>query len=208
MLNENDTEQIHVFDAKSRPYGLTYGQWTVKWWKWFLSNPKNMNPILDMSGRFASINQPSRDVWFLAGKLGSKDKNVPSRFCKIPSDRSILFPVINCEANFLEYPELRTEHDLVNYVNRDENTITSKECFINNKRIPVIRIRSDPAIFDVEINEDNIYDIKTHGKTKASGDGYWVFLKRLAPGNYFVSFRGSCQKAIINSGADYHLEMM
>jgi hypothetical protein len=191
MLNDKDMEQIQIFDANACPYGLTYGNWTVLWWRWFLSTPKTTNAILDDSGKFASINQPSNDVWFLAGKLGNKDKNVPSRFCKIPPRRSILFPVINCEANFLEYPDLKNEEDLVNHVNRDENTITLKQCLINNKRIPVVRVRSDPVVFDVEINEDNIYNISTHGITRASGDGYWVFLKSLAPGDCKTSITRS-----------------
>ena len=29
------------------------------------------------SGKFASVNQPSRHVWFLAGKIGSENKNIP-----------------------------------------------------------------------------------------------------------------------------------
>jgi hypothetical protein len=208
MLDEKIADEIEYFTIESRPYGLTYGQWTVAWWKWFLSTPKAVNPILDESGKFASINQPPKDVWFLAGKLGNREKNVPDRFCIIPSGRSILFPVINCEANFLEYPKLTTEQDLINYVNRDENTITYKECFVNNEPIPVQRVKSDPAVFEVEINEDNIYDIKTHGITPASGDGYWIFLKSVAPGDYFVSFRGCCEKGAINSGADYHLKVL
>ena len=71
MLDEKTVEQIQSFTSESRPYGLTYGQWTVMWWKWFLSTPKAVNPILDESGKFASVNQPDKYVWFLAGKIGS-----------------------------------------------------------------------------------------------------------------------------------------
>lgn len=207
MLDEKAVEQTQFFTADSHPYGLTYGQWTVKWWQWFLSTPKAVNPVLDESGKFASVNQPRKDVWFLAGKVGNEDKNIPNRFCMMPSGRSILFPVINCEVNSLEFPELTTEQDLVEHVKRDENTIITKECAIDGRPIPVQRVKSDPTIFKVKINEDNVYDLKGGGITLASGDGYWVFLKPLSLGNHFISFRGSCEKGKLNSGANYRLKV-
>ena len=32
---------IAVFPANSKPYGLTYGDWTAKWWQWGYSVPKD-----------------------------------------------------------------------------------------------------------------------------------------------------------------------
>ena len=86
--------EISIFPEDSVPYDVTYGQWTVKWWHWALSTPKSISPIVDQSGEYASVNQPTEDVWFLAGKFGNEDRNLPNRFCRIPAERSILFPVI------------------------------------------------------------------------------------------------------------------
>ena len=127
---------ISFFSADCMPYGEMYGHWTVKWWQWFLSTPKSINPVLDGTGEYSHVNQPSNHVWFLAGKLADEDDELPNRFCRIPRGRSILFPVINCEANPLEYPELRTDQDLIARVKKDEDTIVKKECFVNGKRIP------------------------------------------------------------------------
>ena len=102
-------------------------------------------------------------------KSGPEDKNVFNRFCRIPTGRSILFPVINCEANPLEFPKLTTEQDLIEHVNRDENTIITKECFVNGRRIPVQRVKSDPVVFEVKINEDNACDVKGGGITLSFG---------------------------------------
>ena len=33
-----------TYVATDQPYGLTYGQWTVLWWKWAMSIPKARNP--------------------------------------------------------------------------------------------------------------------------------------------------------------------
>lgn len=206
-MDKTTDAQITSFTSDSRPYGLSYGEWTVRWWKWFLSTPKRISPVIDDSGRFAAVNQPLQDVWFLAGKLASEVIDVPTRVCNVPFGRSILVPIINCEANPLEYPELKTERELIEHVERDENTIIRKECWVDGIKVPVQRIRSDPAIFEVKINEDNFYQIKDGGMTIAAGDGYWVFLKPLIPGDHFVSFCGSCEKGKLNSGANYVLKI-
>jgi hypothetical protein len=207
MSNDGIFDEIQFYTAESCPYGLTYGQWTVKWWRWFLSTPKSMNPVIDESGKFAFVNQPPEHVWFLAGKVGDEHKSIPKRFCKIPASRSILLPVINCEVNPLEHPELSTDHDLIERVNADENTIILKECVVDGKLVPVQRVKSDPEIFEVEISEDNAYSIEGGGITSSAADGYWVFLRPLPVGKHNISFRGSCEKGKLNSGANYDLKI-
>ena len=200
-------DEISFFPEDSVPFKVTYGQWTVKWWHWALSTPKSISPIVDQSGEYASVNQPTEDVWFLAGKFGNEDRNLPNRFCKIPAGRSILFPVINCEANPLEYPELRTDEDLIEHIRRDEDTIINRDCFVDSKRIPVYRVQSDPLIFEVRIDEDNAVNVVGGGTTMASADGYWVFLKPLQLGEHIISFHGSCENGRLNSGANYRVKV-
>ena len=199
--------EISFFPEDSVPFDVTYGHWTVKWWQWALSTPKAISPIIDQSGEFASVNQPAKDVWFLAGKFGNEDRNLPNRFCRIPAGRSILFPVINCEANPLEYPELRTDEALIEHIRSDEDTIISKDCFVNGKRVPVYRVKSDPLIFEVRIDEDNAANVKGGGTARASADGYWVFLKPLRYGEHTISFHGSCENGRLNSGANYRVKV-
>lgn len=195
------------FYSDSAPYGPTYGSWTVRWWQWFLRTPKSVNPVLDNTGKYAPINQPNRDVWFLAGKIVDENGNLPTRSCMIPASRSILFPVINFQANPLEYRELQTDRDLLNRVQIEEDAITKKQCSLNGKSIPPQRVKSDPLVFKVRINEDNAVGVKPGGDTKASADGYWVFLKPLTVGNHVISFEGSCQSGKLKSGAEYHIKV-
>lgn len=197
---------ISFFSMDSDPYGKTYGQWTVEWWSWFFSTPKSRNPVLDATGEYASINQPLDYVWFLAGKYADGDsKRFPVRSCTIPSNRSILFPVINCEANPLEYHELKSNEDIIARVKKDEDSIVKKECFVDGNRIPSQRVKSDPLIFELNVVPDNCANIKEGGITYASADGYWVFLKPLPLGEHNISFRGACEYGKLNSGADYKL---
>ena len=48
------------------------------------------------------------EAFILLENWVTKLPNYPARSCRISSTHSILFPVINCEVNFLECPELRT----------------------------------------------------------------------------------------------------
>src|SRR5690242_21263956 len=65
--------------------------------------------VVDKTGVHADVSQPTDHVWFLAGKFGTENKDLPQRKCTVPFGRAILFPIINCEANQLEYPELKTD---------------------------------------------------------------------------------------------------
>src|SRR5919205_4515157 len=55
--NDNSNGQIAVFSADSKPYGLTYGDWTAKWWQWGHSIPKDINPAYDDTGKNCAQNQ-------------------------------------------------------------------------------------------------------------------------------------------------------
>ena len=89
MLKLND---IQYFSPSDKPFNLTDGAWTVKWWQWIWSIPDAINPLNDQTGKNASINQPEKDVWFLAGTWATeKLLNVPNREVTIPADSSDSF---------------------------------------------------------------------------------------------------------------------
>jgi hypothetical protein len=202
VVNEN----ISFFDSSDAPYGKTYGAWTVDWWKWILGIPKSINPALDNSGACSGINQKDQHVFFLAGKLAEERENIPERSCIIPGNKSILFPIINCESNPLEYPELGTNKDIFERVQSDENTITRKECYVDGNEIVAERVPSDPLTFEIELIKDNLFNANC-GITSASADGYWAFLKPLSRGRHTIVFQGSCEYGKLHSGAIYNIDI-
>ena len=206
-MSTTDSHQIEVFKETDKPQGVTYGAWTVKWWQWALSVPSSINPLTDRTGQYWNTHQPSSDVWFLVGSIGGIDKTFPRRSIKIESGRSILFPVLNCEANPLEYPELETHDDLLKHVVDDVNTVIKKDVFINGMRLNPARVPSDPKIFNVTISKDNAFNITNPGSADAAADGYWIFLKPLPRGNYTIEFEGSCEFGRLNAGASYVIEI-
>jgi len=200
--------KIELYSSKAVPYGRTFGHWTKEWWKWVVSTPKLMNPVLDETGANWHINQPDADVFFLAGTFGDLQKHYVQRRVIIPKGRSILLPVLNCEANSLEYPELMTDHALLAHVVRDIDTIVKKDCFVNKVRLEPERVASDPRIFRLKIPEDNVLDVKGGTEVNATADGYWIFMKPLPIGSYKIKFEGSCELGRLSAGASYQITII
>jgi len=192
---------IELFAPNDKPFGLTYGEWTVKWWQWALSIPAYESPILDNHGEKATVQQFG-EVWFLAGTFG--ENRFPQRKCSVPRGKCLLFPVINYEMNVYENPDLDNDADLIDHVRRDMDDIVNKIASVDNVDIPIYRIQSVPAIFPLVVNNENCIGIKG-GLTMVAADGYWVFLKPLPLGNHEIYFHGSCSGGVRNSTARYYL---
>lgn len=193
---------IEYFTPECTPYGLSYGQWTVKWWQWLAAIPAPANPAADQTGQNSGVNQVDRNVWFLAGTLGGK---TVERKCSIPEGRAILFPVINYEMNSLEKPHLKTESELVSHVKQDEDDIINLDAIVDGQKIAIYRVSSDPAFFAITVPEDNAVQIPQGGTTQATADGYWVFLKPLPLGGHNIYFSGSCSAGTRNVKASYYI---
>src|SRR5262245_20745573 len=67
-----------LFTTDSIPFGLTYGEWTARWWQWAYSIPKYVHPAYDDSGKYCAEGQ-SGPVWFLAGTF----EHPAERYCTI-----------------------------------------------------------------------------------------------------------------------------
>ncbi len=78
-----------ILPPDSSPYGLTYAEWSVKWWQWVFSMPANNNPILDTAD--CTVGQ-SGPVWFLVGEFAP---TTITRQCTIPAGKALFFPVYN-----------------------------------------------------------------------------------------------------------------
>lgn len=187
------------FIPYDKPYGLSYGQWTTKWWEWCFSNPVSSNPLTDDNGNYSHLNQ-NGPVWFLCGTFG-EDK-FPKRRCIVPKNKGILFPVINYV--YVLDSRITTEHDLAQHVKKDIDDIVRLEVTINNSVVPVYRVGSDPQTFSLNIKEENKLGLPV-GKNMAASDGYWVFLRPLSPGEHSLYFHGSCSGGIRNATASYQL---
>ena len=202
-----ESNLVQVFSETDKPYGKTYGAWTANWWQWIYSVPSEINPLLDLTGKHWKSNQPSSKVWFLVGIFGEIQNTIPLRKIEMEYGRSILFPVLNCEANKMEFPNM-TQDDIVKHVVDDINTVVKKDCTINGNQVSPMLVASDPKIFSLRIVENNAFGLNNTGLTQAAAYGYWIFLRPLPRGKYNIRFEGSCEFGRLNSGANYELDVL
>jgi hypothetical protein len=85
-----------VAPLESRPYGRSYGEWVVAWWRWALKTPARVNPLLDPSSSNCAAGDQPRRVRFIGGNFGGGADDPPVvRKCTVPAGTAFFFPVLN-----------------------------------------------------------------------------------------------------------------
>jgi len=69
---DKEVSKVKPMPINSKPYGKTYGEWSVLWWQWLFSVPASKCPLLDQTGEFATEGQSGK-VWFLCGSFGNEE---------------------------------------------------------------------------------------------------------------------------------------
>jgi hypothetical protein len=204
-VKNNRSAESLIFPSDSKPYGLTLTQWTIKWWRWLLSIPKDKNPGLDISGINSSESQNDPNVWFLAGTLGG----TANRSCKIPLGKSILMPVINYRCSFADEPAINTEEELTLKCKKEIDDIKNLSFQIDDMFVADLSpYRVCSPLFDVHLGKNNIENNILHDNpfdTKMVSDGYWIFLKPLNIGLHKLISSGSCCSGKIMIATRYDL---
>jgi hypothetical protein len=153
-----------------------------------LSIPKVNNPSLDETGKYCSVNQHCNNVWFLTGTFGNIIPII--RKCVVPWGRSIFFPILEKEDSLAEDTDLISDSELINRSREAINNVVSMEMTLDGENIDHLEdYRFQSKIFELIFPLDNVYDV-TPGITRSVCDGYWVFLKPLAPGRHSIHFKG------------------
>jgi hypothetical protein len=186
--NSNMSSAPTPFPTDTMQYNLTYGEWTARWWQWIVSLPEDRNPSIDETGENCAEGQ-SGPVWFLAGTFGGLN----TRNCEIPAGRSIMFPVINAECSYAEYPDLHTESELRSCAVTSNDGVTELMVTIDGQAINESQLRSyrlQSPLFNLTLSENNIFGLPAT-TTQAVSDGFWVFLPALGPGQHEIHFRGA-----------------
>ena len=89
---------ISIFPIESKPYGLSYGDWSEDGGNGCCLIPKSDNPALDNTGNKATLNQHDPNVFFLCQTIDttkSASRMIPRRKVTVRSGTSILMPIIN-----------------------------------------------------------------------------------------------------------------
>ena len=90
IAGEGNAGNPRILPPHSRSFGLSYAEWSAKWWQWASGIPFAQNPLFDTTGAFADQEQ-SGHVWFLAGAFGG----TVERTVTVPVGKALFFPIFN-----------------------------------------------------------------------------------------------------------------
>jgi hypothetical protein len=195
---------VKIYHQNSKPLGLTFSEWSAKWWRWLLLIPKSLNPAMDSSGQNASLGQANSKVFFLCQTIEAVNEQ-PSRKICIQRGTSLFLPVINWISNFYEHGN--TERDLIDVATKRMDTIGNLEFNLNGNNIQGLgKYRFQSKFFTVELPKDNILDLPP-GKARLISDGYWVFTEPIIADITIFTF-GSCSSGVTKIGVRYYIKVI
>jgi hypothetical protein len=171
-----------VYAADSEPFGMSYENWTAKWWQWVHNVPPDQNVNFDSTGEFCNVGQEG-PVWFLGPSFGGKYE----RNCTIPVGKAILFPVNTGECDYGSSPDAKTPEDLYDCASEGNKGGIMRASLDGVPLNNLEAYRVESPLFNITIPADNVFGSPA-GTSGAVADGFWVFLEPLPPGPHEVSF--------------------
>lgn len=202
-----DSLNPELLPSDSKPYGISFADWTAKWWQWIFSVPERDNPLTDSSGINCAQKQIG-PVWFLAGTTGVKAERV----CTIPSGSAILAPIMNAECSYAEFPSVKTLPGLIDCVREDNDNTINLRATLDGKQLKNLEnYRVMSPLFNITIPQDNVLGAPP-GKTQMITDGFWIFIMPLPQGKHELQFSGLTPSSSPTTGtnnfvvdATYHI---
>ncbi|MCX9083155.1 MAG: hypothetical protein OIN83_13285 [Candidatus Methanoperedens sp.] len=177
-----------VLPPDSELQGLTYSEWSAKWWQWLLGIPADKNPNLDDSGANCAEGQSGK-VWYLAGTFGGP----ATRTCTIPSGKAIFFPIVNSVWVATEPGDTEEMGRQINKDFIDKTTLLD----VKVDGVPLQELKkyraASPA-FDVDLPENNVFGLGPGEYDPAVSDGFWIMLWPLSGGNHEIRIHGTVGK--------------
>lgn len=198
-----------VFPINFQPFGLTYGQWSARWWQFAFQQPN-----LDI----CATDKPGSNVVFLAGTPGPP---AVTRECTVHAGQAIMFPVFNVEWSVAEAnnqgnetpgqtcpvpasPNGNSDAALQACATAQANHAldpkASLEAAVDHVKIQNLehfRAVSPPFNFTaVKGNPFGVCELVNNCSSgsltsRAVADGFWIILKPLSPGKHTIHFAAS-----------------
>jgi hypothetical protein len=198
----NPNPGLGILPPQAKLLGKSLGDWGGEWWQWALAIPRASNPVWDLDGTYAAVNQ-SGPVWFLAGTFGFD----ATRTVTIPAGKHLFFPLQNTcwwapddlefAAFVVEFelgldPSLLTDLELLKltaayYVSLVSELSLEIDGVSAGGLFTYRGISSEPfPLYISDVYEE--FDIPEGQRDYATSDGYWIMLSPLKPGPHTIRF--------------------
>ncbi len=194
-----------ILPPNAHPYGKTYGEWSAIWWQYVYALPIHnppytgpiYNPLFDDTGAACGSAQ-SGPVFFLVGVINLSGTALRNE-CRVPAGKALFFPILNTEADNVGVSPPLSLDQLFAAAAALENTATDLHASIDG--VPVQDIEAyrtvSPGFSYTLPSEDNIYQFfgvnVTGTVNPAAGDGFYLMLAPLPPGEHTLNFGGTLQ---------------
>jgi len=180
---------INIMPPNSRPHGLTYAEWSVKWWQWLWSAPADQNPGLDATGEFVTLNQ-SGPVWFLAPAYYGQWE----RTATIPTGKKLFIDLAGFFVSFAQ-GDGETEAEIREVATWFvDNVISNVIIEVDGQTLQNVedfRFASPPGLITYTLPENNMfeffgYDIPAGIYDDGACEGYYAMLPPLSAGEHTI----------------------
>jgi hypothetical protein len=189
-----------ILPPQSHPYGMTYAEWSAKWWQWALPMPFDHSPLAETADCSEGQSGP---VWFLGGSFVGAEA---VRNCTVPAGKAIFFPVFNVECSTAEPVPFHgdTEAELracaKSWVDGGTGFCTIDGVLVQN--LEAYRVQS-PLFSFGPLPANNVLVVPAGSSGQSISDGYWLMLAPLPKGGHVIDFVGIFSQA--NGGFAFHI---
>jgi hypothetical protein len=192
--DDNSVTAERAFNSPLLPpngflFGHIYSQWSAKWWKWAMEFPMTGHPFVDDPAFDVSARQ-SGPVWFLGSPVSTVVRN-----CTIPRGKALFVGLLNAEASDLEGLGVTAADQRAN-AKFNADPIINLACSIDGHAVNnITSFRFVSPQFSFTAPSPWIFGT-TGGNGTAVGDGYYIMLRPLSPGNHSLHYSGAFHFAI------------
>jgi hypothetical protein len=95
-----------VMPPKSRVQGLTYGEWSAKWWQYVLSIPESDNPLAGGTGNKCAFQQIGNVALIAVDPLSEEPIE-----CEVPTGVMLFLDILSAECSTVEEPPFYGEDE-------------------------------------------------------------------------------------------------
>jgi hypothetical protein len=177
-----------VLTPNSKSYGMSYQEWSARWWQWAVSMPLDHNPLADTADCSTGQLGP---VWFLGGSFTSA---TAVRNCQVPAGKSLFFPIINVDCSSLESPPFfgATAGDRRACAKSIIDTVSGVSAEIDGVSVQdLTKYRATSPDFHFVAPNNNVLGVVGGGSGEMTSDGYYLLLAPLPAGPHAIHFKGT-----------------
>jgi len=176
-----------TFSRTQTPLGRSWEEWIELWCKWYYLNRISHDNPDRMCDKWVQEKETYM-LCFLAKPLVEASKRKIECEITIQSGHVLFLPLLNNFIDFYHYPNLTSEKELVDFAKRDIDNQKIVSISVNDIKInEIIQFRIRSNLFDIVLPQSN--DVSNQIRTRATSEGYWIFLHSLPSGRNKIYFK-------------------